>query len=774
MARPTPLHPSLPIVLLLAACGGESTSTTPPPPPPPPGNTRIVSVEAGNGQSARVGEAVPVPPAVKVTDGSGTPVSGIQVSFAITSGGGSVSGATPTTGADGVAAVGAWVLGAVGQNTLAATVSGATSGSPAGFSATGQEVLIQPTADTSLSGVVTVTRLVVPEGVTVDVADSLVLLADSTIEIRGTVRGACVTVRLQSERELLVHGTVDNGCAAGDSAAGLTLVGKDGYAIDSASLQSSGDVVVTNDPTLGDGDFLPAPRTAPAAGAGARADRLRLGTVNMRPFPLKAAKGVDRPRVASPGADGRSWRFDCRGTLRIQGGVDFRGQHGGDGGKGTHTPAVIDAFAQGGAGGRGGRMIVRATQRVTFDGILNEIRSGDGGRGGDAMAQSSPTGNGTAGPIAEAIGGAGGEPGLFAILAPAIDFDDAVDLVVGSAGHGGDAIAVGADGLDAQGTSRAQAGGPALATGGIGGGTPDDTLAARGGVAITNPGNALVSGGRAGSGGHADATGGLGGTGSDIRPDGGRGGATEAAGGLGGTALLRDHHGQLFGPGGDGGSATLRGAKGGAGWSRCSLPNGLLPGGAGGAGGALKGVHGAAGAGLSAGSDGLITLNQAGNGGNGANGEPRGLFGQGGSQDMSKPPQTIGSNSASGQSGFDCVKPNALAFDFTVTGSSGLDPMTPCEKQAGAFDLVSFSPDPVSYQIVVNGVPSFATLPTSGLTPPAPGLTTPWTTTPVLFFDDLCSMVTSGPTITGDITVNFTLGPTTVSKVIPVRYDFLP
>lgn len=89
----------------------------------PPAN---VAKEAGDGQTTAAGADVPVSPEVKVTDGFGNPVEGVTVDFAVTSGGGSITGATPVTSTSGLAAVGSWTLGdAPGDNTLDATVTGA-------------------------------------------------------------------------------------------------------------------------------------------------------------------------------------------------------------------------------------------------------------------------------------------------------------------------------------------------------------------------------------------------------------------------------------------------------------------------------------------------------------------------------------------------------------------------------------------------------------------------------------------------------------------------
>lgn len=769
-SRPSSLRRvALALLLLVPGCGGEKTPTGVDPDPTP--TTRAVAAAAGDGQSAGVGQAVAVPPAVRVTDGGGNPVSGVSVTFAVTAGGGAVTGAAASTGADGVATVGSWTLGAVGTNTLTATTSGATSGSPTVFTATGQEIVLAPASDTTLSGVVTGTRIEIPAGVTVTVVDSLVLRADSTVEIRGAIRGACTPVRVEAGAELVVRGTVDNACDEGDPEAALDLVGRGGFDVDSAFIRSSGDVRIANDPTLTDGDFPGAVGATPVGTANQVATRrCRLRSVVLRPYPAQGRNGISRSGTAGAGRDGRDWRVDCRGTLRVEGGVEYRGQHGGDGGTGTHAPASIDAYAEGGAGGRGGKMYVRATEAVVFSGILNEIVSGNGGRGGDASATSSPSGGGVTGPSARAVGGAGGEPGLFGVFAPVIDFTDQVDLVIGHGGDGGDAEAFSAAGLDAQGSSVAQGGGPAFAMGGAGGGTPDDTLAAHGGVQISGLEHVVVSGGDGGHGGSATAVGGIGGAGSGLRPDGGRGGASWAEGGDGGTSRLKDHTLTLFGRGGDGGDAFLAGAKGGPGATRCGLPNGLLPGGVGGDGGSLDATHGVAGSGATAGVDGNIQLDRAGNGGNGGNGEPRGTGGSGGAQTLSKNASTIGGNSLSGGQGFECVRPNLQMIEGVTNGT--VDTSQPCPTPHTTFNLVSFSPDPVDYVVAVVDVPGFAVAPATGQTPPAPGPTTDWTIWPIQTVRDLCTMATAGALVEGRIEITFTLGPTTVTKTIPVRHEF--
>jgi alpha-tubulin suppressor-like RCC1 family protein len=89
------------------------------------GAPSAMTVAAGAGQSADVGMPVSVPPTVRITDASGNPVAGITVTFAVTGGGGSITGPTAVTDASGLATVGSWVLGSTaGLNTLTATAPG--------------------------------------------------------------------------------------------------------------------------------------------------------------------------------------------------------------------------------------------------------------------------------------------------------------------------------------------------------------------------------------------------------------------------------------------------------------------------------------------------------------------------------------------------------------------------------------------------------------------------------------------------------------------------
>ena len=62
-----------------------------------------------------------IAPSVRVVDAYGNPIPGVPVTFAVTSGGGSLTNATVTSGPQGIATVGGWRLGAVGANSVVAS-----------------------------------------------------------------------------------------------------------------------------------------------------------------------------------------------------------------------------------------------------------------------------------------------------------------------------------------------------------------------------------------------------------------------------------------------------------------------------------------------------------------------------------------------------------------------------------------------------------------------------------------------------------------------------
>lgn len=113
-----------------------------------------ITAVAGTGQTANVGTALPVTPAVKAARDDGSPLPNVTFTFAIVSGGGSLSGTTAVTGADGIARPTRWVLGLVpGLNQMEA----GTFGHPAlAFQATGvasPAAFVSATGGTSLTGI---------------------------------------------------------------------------------------------------------------------------------------------------------------------------------------------------------------------------------------------------------------------------------------------------------------------------------------------------------------------------------------------------------------------------------------------------------------------------------------------------------------------------------------------------------------------------------------------------------------------------------------------
>ncbi len=87
-----------------------------------PAGAAQIAIQAGNGQTGALNTPVAVPPAVIVRDVSNNPVAGALVVCAVGAGGGSISGATQTTNASGIATVGSWTMGPnVATNRLTAT-----------------------------------------------------------------------------------------------------------------------------------------------------------------------------------------------------------------------------------------------------------------------------------------------------------------------------------------------------------------------------------------------------------------------------------------------------------------------------------------------------------------------------------------------------------------------------------------------------------------------------------------------------------------------------
>ncbi|HST57757.1 MAG TPA: pre-peptidase C-terminal domain-containing protein [Longimicrobium sp.] len=75
-------------------------------------------------QAGTAGAPVAQVPTVRVNNAAGQPLAGVAVTFAVTAGGGTLGQTSVITGASGTASPGSWTLGAVGANTVTASVPG--------------------------------------------------------------------------------------------------------------------------------------------------------------------------------------------------------------------------------------------------------------------------------------------------------------------------------------------------------------------------------------------------------------------------------------------------------------------------------------------------------------------------------------------------------------------------------------------------------------------------------------------------------------------------
>ncbi len=599
------------------------------------GAPRTMSREAGDAQTAIAGTAVAIAPSVKVVDEFGNPLAGISVTFTVTAGGGTITGATPTTGSDGKASLGSWQLGpTAGSNELTASIAATgVTGNPATFTATGTLPAFNPTSSVALGGTHSYSSVNIPAGVTVTASSDLVIHVSGNATIAGSIVGDCRGITIDADSSLNITGDVDNACAVLPSSAAppmLSLVGRTGYTLGgNGTITSSGDVDVTNDPTLTDADFLRlgtgrdlSPTPARIAGGSASQRVQFLGApvciVNSRSFtasPATAKAGTPGGSTGGKGRDGSTWTLRCRGEMQMSN-TSVTGQNGGPGGLGSDLNNASGANATGGDGGNGGKLRILSTLEMGLNGN-NTFTSGSGGNGGSADATAAPNSGPAQAPSAVARGGKGGNPGLVEVTGKGgIVIAGSLNLNVGDGGDGGSADATGADGADATSSKPAQKGGNATATGGAGGVSPDKKLGSSG--SVTGLGNVTVTGGGGGDGGDASADAGEGGDGVLQNKPGADGGNFTANGGTGGNADLRDQNNALVGLGGSGGDITLSDGNGGDGYDDCQSP--ITSGGRGGNGGDGSGNSGLGGTGATSGSPGSIRVEDAGNGGNGGDG----------------------------------------------------------------------------------------------------------------------------------------------------------
>ena len=102
----------------------------------PATTAKNLTTVSGNSQTGTAGQQLANPFVVKVTDANNNAVSGVSVVFAVTAGGGTLSGSTVNTNSSGQASTTLTLGATAGTNTVRAT-SGTLTGSPITFTATG-------------------------------------------------------------------------------------------------------------------------------------------------------------------------------------------------------------------------------------------------------------------------------------------------------------------------------------------------------------------------------------------------------------------------------------------------------------------------------------------------------------------------------------------------------------------------------------------------------------------------------------------------------------
>jgi len=201
--------------LALTACGGGGgTGPTP--------NTIVVN--AGNNQVGAAGAALPESLAVIVSDQNGEPLAGIDVGFAVTAGGGSVSPTSRRTNASGIAKT-RYTLGPnAGTQTVSATAIdfGLT---PAQFSAISQINGAVNMAN-STTGVLTDTiDAVKAESLTVLVTDQTAAPVAGVTVTWGSTGGIVSATAVPTNAAGLSKVRYTYGTAAGNQSASATVTG---------------------------------------------------------------------------------------------------------------------------------------------------------------------------------------------------------------------------------------------------------------------------------------------------------------------------------------------------------------------------------------------------------------------------------------------------------------------------------------------------------------------------------------------------------------------
>ena len=617
------------VLLLFGACAGDAAA------PPSPVASMAVTPDS---VTLQVGETTQLRATPR--DAGGVAVTGRPVSW--TSANAGIASVSP-----------AGLVTAVSRGTVSVTARVEGASATAEVSVTPAD--FRPASDVVLRGAMAFADVDIAEGVTVRADGDVTIEATGSFTLNGELTGDCAGITVKSGGAVTLNGTIRNACSADSGQQkGVTIVGNGPLVLGPGRIESSGDVFISNDSTVANRTALERlvlpmqPAAASLASASARVDPCDLNGFVSVPNPVRAPDGTSGSR-GGDGADGGDVFLYCDGAATIRE-VYLQAQDGGHGGTGTHS-STTSAQSIGGRGGEGGEVFLGGFAGSNRYIGNNTLLSGNGGNGGHAIASGLPDNGPARAASADALGGDGEMPGDITFgFGRLIDASNGqINIVVGSAGNGGDATARGANGVDALARAgAAQHGGSATAKGGAAAG------GLLGGIVNfnTRPGFS-ISAGNGGNGGRAFVVAGDGGDGSVSSVDGGDGGNLDATGGDGGNGAFSEATMTRISSGGTGADVSFIGGNGGNGAMRCP-PAPIGQGGEGGAGGEATGESGQRGVPNPV-LFGTTTIDQAGNGGDGGDGSGPGTAGPAGANGIeNRAPFSVTSSFARGRPGVLC------------------------------------------------------------------------------------------------------------------------
>jgi plastocyanin len=232
-------------VLATAQCGGGGGGTGPTP--------NSIAVSAGNNQVGAAGTALAESLAVIVRDQGGAPLAGINVSFTVTAGGGSVSPASRATDAAGIAKT----RRTLGPNAGTQTVNAAAGSlAPAQFSAVSQingAVNIANSTTPPLTDTVGATKA---ESLVVLVTDQNAAPVQGVAVTWGSTGGAVSATSVPTSAAGLSKVRFTYGTGAGNQTATATVTGLVGSPV-SITLTATAGTAVSIAKTAGDNGAAP-------------------------------------------------------------------------------------------------------------------------------------------------------------------------------------------------------------------------------------------------------------------------------------------------------------------------------------------------------------------------------------------------------------------------------------------------------------------------------------------------------------------------------------